>query len=314
MNPAAATLASSRLIRVVCLCLALFSAGATLPAQVPPRDTFRYRVDVGLVLVPASVITKEGQPLTTLGRDDFEIYEDGELRPLQVFEKSTQLPLQLALLIDTSLSAAKELPSQKASVSRFISRVLRSEDAAALLDFSGETKTQVEFSSDHALLEAGLKEIKVKAGTALYDAVIEAAALLQEREGRRVMILVTDGNDTTSKSDYHAALRAAQEVEATIYALITRPIAGESGRSVRGEHVLISYAEMTGGQVFFPSVMAELDRFFDELSEVLRTQYLLGFAPGPGAARDDFRTIEVRVKGGGHVVRHRKGYYPQPQP
>ena len=109
-------------------------------------------------------------------------------------------------------------------------------------------------------------------------------------------------------------MSAAQEVEATIYALITRPIRGESGRSVRGEHVLISYAEMTGGQVFFPSVMAELDLFFDELSEVLRTQYLLGFAPSPGGARDDFRTIEVRVKGGGYVVRHRKGYYPQPEP
>jgi Ca-activated chloride channel family protein len=141
---------------------------------------------------------------------------------------------------------------------------------------------------------------------------VETSSKLKEREGRRVMVLITDGNDTTSKMNYHDALRSIQEGEVTVFALLVRPIPGESGRSVRGEHVLVSFAELTGGQVFFPAGVGEMDRFFDELNQLLRTQYLLGYRPAP-PGREEFRTIEVRIKSGENfVVRHRKGYYTEP--
>lgn len=267
------------------------------------------KVNVRLVMVPASVSSPSGDPVTTLGKDSFQVFEEGKLRPIQVFEKAQNLPLQMILLIDTSLSAAKELPAEKEAMARFIRRVLRSEDAAALIEMAGDARIVVDFSSDAGQLERSLKDIKARAGTGLYDTLIEAAAMLEQREGRRVMVLITDGNDTTSKSDFRSALDAVTEVDATIFALVVRPIAGESGRSIRGEHALIQFADMTGGQVFFPAGPEELNKFFDELSQVLRTQYIIGITPAPADYQSDYRTIVVKVKGGDYRVRHRKGYF-----
>ena len=292
---------------------ALLSATSSAQQPPPPSDSYRYRVDVQLVLVPTTVATAAGRPVTWLERDAFEVLEDGHPRPLKLFEKETGLPLQLVLLLDTSLSAASELKAEKAALLRFVERVLRPVDAAALFDFSGGVRKLADFSHDPRTLEAALRPLRPRAGTALYDAIIESSAKLKERQGRRVLVLVTDGNDTTSKHDFQAALRAAQEAEVTIFALIMRPIPGESGRSVRGEHAMITFAEMTGGRVFFPAGMTELDRFFDDLSELLRTQYLLGYQPPPTGARPEFRTIEVRVRGGDYLVQHRKGYFTGPQ-
>ncbi|MBI4466306.1 MAG: VWA domain-containing protein [Acidobacteria bacterium] len=282
-----------------------------LSAQQPPPEDYRYRVDVQLVMVSASVTAPDGTPVTWLEQDAFEVYEDGVARPLKVFEKKTAIPLQLVLLVDASLSTASELPAEKMAVARFLQRVLRPVDAAALYEFSGKSRALVDFSDNPKKLEAGLQLIRPRAGTALYDTLIEAAAQLQRREGRRVLVLITDGNDTTSECDYHAALRALQEAEATVFALIVRPIPGESGRNVRGEHVLVNLADMTGGRVFYPARMAELDRFFDELGALLRTQYLLGYQAAPPEWRERLRTIEVRVRGTDYVVRHRKSYYAE---
>lgn len=287
-----------------------------LAQEVPPpaEDSYRYRVNVGLVLVAASVTTADGLPVTNLDEDAFQVYEDGVLRPVKVFEKKTALPLQLALMVDASLSTATELQKEKLAMARFIQRVLRPQDAAALYEFSGGVRARVDFSNDGRKLEAALAHIKPRAGTALYDTVVDAAEKLKGREGRRVLVLVTDGNDTSSEKTYQDALRAAQEAEVTIFALVVRPIPGESGRSVRGEHVLINFADMTGGRVFFPARAAEMDRFFDQLSDLLRTQYLLGYEPAPPEWRPRLRTIEVRVAGTDYVVRHRKGYYAEAQP
>jgi len=283
-------------------------------AQEPPPDSFRYRVDVQLVLLSASVLTPDGRPVTDLGEDAFEVYENGQLRPIKLFERKTALPLQLVLLVDASLSAASELKAQKVAMARFIQRVLLPKDTAALYELSGKSKPVVDFSDSPQKLQEGLQLIKVRAGTALYDAIVEVSAKLKEREGRRVMVVVSDGNDTTSQSDFQAALRAIQEAEATLFALVVRPIPGESGRYVRGEHVLITLSDLTGGRVFFTERVGEMDRFFDELSDLLRTQYLIGYQAGPPGYRSEFRTIEVRIKGQADTVQHRKGYYAEPRP
>lgn len=265
-----------------------------------------------MVLVPASVSTPEGIPVTALDQEAFEVYEDGQPRPIRLFEKKTALPLVLVLMVDASLSAASELRAEKEAMARFIERVLRPVDLAALYELSGGVKVLADFSDPPANLIKNLKLIKTRAGTALYDAMVEASGKLREREGRRVIVVVSDGNDTTSKEDFHAAVRAIQEAEATVFALVVRPIPGVSGRSVRGEHVLTSFADLSGGRVFLTSRVGELDRFFDELSEMLRTQYLIGYQPAPTGLRSEFRTIEVRVKGGDYKVRHRTGYYTEP--
>lgn len=290
------------------LAFALLSVSAS-PAQEPVPTAHTLKVNVRLVMVPTSVSSPSGDPITHLKADSFEVLENGKVRPINVFEKAVDLPLQMILLIDTSLSAAKELPKGKASMARFIRRVLRREDAAALIEMAGDARTVVDFTSDANKLEKSLKKIRERAGTGLYDTLVEAAGMLGEREGRRVMILITDGNDTTSKADYHEALAAVTQVDATIFSLVVQPIAGESGRSVRGENVLTSFADLTGGQAFFPSGTKELDRFFDELSEVLRTQYILGFVPEIWGRESEYRELEVRVREGDYFIRHRKGYF-----
>jgi Ca-activated chloride channel family protein len=292
---------------------ALAWAPPGLSAQEPPPDDFRYRIDVELVLLSANVFSADGEPITTLEQEAFEVYEDGKLRPIKLFEKSTGLPLQLVLMIDASLSAASELKAEKQALIRFIQQVLQKNDAASLYVLSGKPEPVVDFTAATIRLREGLKAIGVQAGTALYDTVVGVSEKLREREGRRVMVVVSDGNDTTSKEDFQAALRAAQEAEATIFALVVRPIPGESGRNVRGEHALMTLADLTGGRVFFADRVRELDRFFGELNGLLRTQYLLGYQPTPPKLRPEFREIEVRIKGADYSVQHRKGYYAEGQ-
>ncbi len=282
-------------------------------AQEPPPESFRYRVDVQLVLVSTSVLDAEGHPVTTLEQEAFTVYENGQMRPLRLFERKTAQPLQLVLMVDASLSVASELAAQKVAIGRFIQRVLQPKDTAALYELSGEAKPVVDFTESASQLQAGLQGIRVRAGTALYDAIEAAAEKLKEREGRRVLVVISDGGDTTSKSDFKGALRAAQEAETTLFALVVRPIPGESGRNVRGENVLTTLADLTGGLVFFTDRVGELDGFFDDLNHLLRTQYLLGYQAAPPSFRPEFRTIEVRLKDPGYRVRHRQGYYSEPR-
>lgn len=282
-----------------------------LPAQTPPE--YRLKVEVKLVLVPTSVMSPAGLPVTDLERDAFEILENGEEQLLAVFEKQTAMPLQLVLMIDTSLSTISALRSEQEAAARFIRQVLRAQDSAALYEFSGGVHRRVGFTHDFASLEKGLLKLKPEAGTALYDAMVKVAEELSKREGRRVLVIVSDGTDTTSERDFQAALRAAQEAEVSVFSLVARPIPGESGRSVRGEHVLTALAEMTGGQVFFPAGVQDLDRYFRMVSELLRTQYLLGYHPHAHSVREDFHRIEVRVRGSDYVLRHRKGYWHHPE-
>lgn len=281
---------------------------AQLPPP-PPEESFRYKVGVQLVLVPASVTNAQGRAVNDLAQGAFEVYENGEPRPIRIFERSTSLPLRMALLVDSSLSTFAELEAEKKSISQFVRGALRPQDSAALYEFSGGVRMLADFSNSARTLEIGLSTIKVRAGTALYDAIIEASAALREQEGRRVLVVISDGNDTTSKADFHAALRALQEAEASVFALVVRPIASESGRSVRGEHALMSLAELTGGRVYFPSRAQEMDRVFAELDEFLRTQYLIGYEPAAPPLRAEFREINVRVKETDYTVRHRKGYF-----
>ena len=289
----------------------LLTGSVWIGAQKPPDDDFRLKVDVNLVLVPAHVISATGDAVTNLDRDAFEIYEDGQLRPLVVFERQTALPLQLVLMIDTSLSTYSALQAQAEAAGRFFRQVLRPEDRAALYEFSGGVYRRQGFTHDLKDLEKSLERLKPRAGTALYDAIVEIARDLRNREGRRVLVIVSDGVDTTSERDFQAALQAGQRADLGIYALVTRPIPGETGRSIRGEHVLRALAEMSGGQVFFPADARELDAFFQQLRDLLRTQYLLGYAAPKHEGKEDFHRIEVRVRSG-DFVRHRRGYWHRP--
>jgi Ca-activated chloride channel family protein len=144
----------------------------------------------------------------------------------------------------------------------------------------------------------------------MYDAIYFASRELEERDGRRVIVVVTDGGDTTSGKTYHEALEAAHMADAAIYSILVMPIRNEAGRNIGGENALTTLAQSTGGRVFSPSLGKELDRAFDEILRDLRTQYLIGFYPkNIPPTKERFHRLDVRVNRPDLRVISRNGYY-----
>ncbi len=293
-------------------------------AQQPGGDP-RIRVEVNLVNVLASVTDAAGRPLADLPAEAFEIYEEGIKQKVQRFEAETSQPLDLALMIDSSLSTFKELEFEREAAAHFIRQVVRPGDRLAVFQFSEDVSQLSPFSSDVAALQAAVRGMGAGAGTAMFDAMILGSRELRRGAAgrRRVIILVTDAGETTSRGSFEEARGAALRAEALLYTVLIRPVKSESGRNTAGEHALVTITDVTGGAMYFPDSVAELDAMFDRIDRELRTQYRLGFYPEPQPPAGKFRNLEVRVKGcaaakpesatagapEGCTVRHRKGYF-----
>jgi Ca-activated chloride channel family protein len=248
-----------------------------------------------------------------LEKGDFDVFDNGARQEVAVFERRTELPLSIALLVDTSGSTNKELLYETDSAARFLRALLSEgnpEDAVALYSFNYEVTVQQYFTHNYRSLETRLKTLHGEAGTALYDAIFLAARDLEPREGRKVIVIITDGGDTASSKDVHAALEGAQLADAVIYPVVVMPITNDAGRNIGGEHALQFMAEGTGGRPFLPSLGAELDKAFGEIITELRTQYLLAFYPHDvPLTKDRFHKLEVRVGRPELRVSARNGYY-----
>jgi Ca-activated chloride channel family protein len=190
---------------------------------------------------------------------------------------------------------------------------MRPVDRLAVFEFSEIVQEVVPFTADLKRVDRGIGGIKAGSATALYDAVYLGSNSLQDRRGRKVMVVITDGGDTVSTVGYHEALRAAQQAEAIIYSIIVVPVEASAGRDLGGEHALIQLSNDTGGRHYYASSIATLDKAFEQIGEELRTQYLLGYYPSRRVADSDLRRIEVQVRGDAQSpelrARYRTGYY-----
>ncbi len=280
------------------------------PAQ-ESDDTFK--VDVKLVNVFVTVTDERGAPIAGLKKDNFQLSEDGKEQKIAVFDKESALPLSIVLAIDTSLSTRKDLPLELASARRFVHAILRPVDALSLYQFSETVSELTSFTSDLHAVDRGIDHIRLGSATALYDALFLGSQALEPRQGRKVMVVITDGGDTMSKVDYHEAVREAETAEAILYSIIIVPIEASAGRDTGGEHALIQLSLDTGGKHFYASSLPQLDEAFRQISDELRTQYLLAYYPSQRLADSDFRRIQVKVNQSpadeGFKVRHRTGYY-----
>jgi Ca-activated chloride channel family protein len=274
-----------------------------------PETTFK--VDVKLVNVFVTVTDDHGTPAANLNKDNFSIREDGMPQKIAVFARESALPLSIALAVDTSLSTRKDLPLELSSARKFAHAIVRPVDAIALYNFSEVVNEVVSFTADVKKLDHAIDRPRLGAATALYDALYLGAQALEPRQGRRVMVVVTDGGDTVSQTDYKEALRAVQQAEAIVYSIIVVPIEASAGRDTGGEHALIQLSDDTGGKYFYASGLAQLDEAFRKISDELRTQYLLAYYPVSRLADSDFRRIDIAVSGlpENYKVRHRTGYY-----
>jgi Ca-activated chloride channel homolog len=274
----------------------------------------RIRVNVNLVNVLVSVLDEHNRPAPDLPRESFQLFEEGVEQKIDVFESETQLPLDLALMIDSSLSAHKEIAFEQEAAAHFISQVLRPGDRLAVFSV-GESVTQLAgFSDNVATLQAAVHRMPSDAGTSIYDAILLASRSLEHRgeDRRRVIILVTDAGETTSTSDFDAARKAAVRSGSLLYTIVIRPVKNESGRNTAGEHALETITDTMGGAMFYPDTVGELDGIFDRINRELRTQYRLGYYPNPRGPANTYRQIEVKVPAK-YQVRHRKSYLTGPQ-
>jgi len=286
------------------------SKSAPPPAE---RDDSTFKVDVKLVNVFVTVTDEHGAPVANLSRENFQLLEDDKPQKIAIFDKESELPLSIVLDIDTSLSTRKDLPLELNSARRFAHAILRPIDALSLYGFSEIVAQVVPFTSDLKTIDRGIERLPLGAATALYDAIFLGSEALEGRQGRKVMVVITDGGDTLSKINYQEALRAAQMSEAIVYSIIVVPIEASAGRDTGGEHALIQLSEDTGGKYYYASSLPQLDQAFRSISDELRTQYLLAYYPSQRLADSDFRRIEVRLTGvegsSDYKTRHRTGYY-----
>lgn len=282
-------------------------------ANPPADDQTTFRVEVKLVNVFVTVLDKSGSPVGTLKKDDFQLFEDGTPQTLAMFSKESELPLSIVLAIDASLSTRKDLKLELESGRRFVHSILRPQDSLALYQFSERVDELVTFTSNLQRIDRGFESVHVGAATALYDAVYLGSRALSKRQGRKVLVVITDGGDTLSQVGYQDALRAAQQSEALVYSIIIVPIEASAGRDTGGEHALIQLSTDTGGKFYYASGVQQLDAAFRQVSEELRTQYLLAYYPVHRFSSSDFRRIDVKVKpednDGPLTARHRSGYY-----
>jgi Ca-activated chloride channel homolog len=272
-----------------------------------------FKTNVSLVRLLVGVKNQAGDVIGSIGQEEFEVFDCGVKQNVVVFERQTALPLSVAVMVDASGSTLKDIHYETTSIGKFFKALLREgnvKDTAALYSFNYDVHLMHTFTRNLGQLMEQLGKIKPTAGTSLYDAVHLVGHELQGREGRHVMVIVSDGGDTTSFFKYHDALEAAQKADAVIYPIIVVPISNDAGRNIGGEHTLVQFASNTGGRVFYPSNFAELDKAFEEILLDLRTQYLLGYYPKnlpPEAPR--FHPVVVKVKRPDLRVSTRSGYY-----
>jgi Ca-activated chloride channel homolog len=293
--------ATAGLVLVLCLASAAQDSDTT------------FKVDVKLVNVFVTVTDEHGAPIAGLTKDNFDLMEDDKAQKIALFDKESALPLNIVMAVDTSLSTRKDLPLELASARRFAHAILRPMDVMSLYQFSETVSELTPFTPDLRAIDRGIDRVRGGAATALYDALFLGSQALEPRQGRKVMVVITDGGDTMSKVNYQEAVRAAETAEAILYSIIVVPIEASAGRDTGGEHALIQLSADTGGKYFYASGLAQLDEAFRQISDELRTQYLLAYYPSQRLTDSDFRRIQVKVKGiqpdSDFKVRNRTGYY-----
>ncbi len=286
------------------------------------------KVTSSVVNVYAVVREKSGRLIPDLTKDDFTLEEDQEPQVIKYFSRATDTPLTMGILVDTSPSQGQVLEVEKREAEAFLEEVMRPKDLTFVLHFDVEVELLQDFTADLHLLNKAIEENEINGGgvrtpgtfptgggggaTHLYDAVYLAShELLKNEVGRKVLILLTDGEDQGSKETLEKALEAAQKSDVIIYSIDINDAAfyQNGGFSYQGDSVLHKLSEETGGRVIQVKNESETSAAFQHIARELRTQYLLGYTPTNSKQDGTFRKISVKVEGRNAKVSARRGYY-----
>ncbi len=281
------------------------------PAPIEQADQL-IRVDVTRVNLLFTVTDKKGRFVTDLTKSDFEVMEGKKPQVIQEFNAESDLPLRLAVLIDTSNSIRDRFRFEQEAASEFLKSVLHSNmDKAMVVSFDTSAQLVSDLVDDTDKLDRAIRDLRPGGGTSLYDAIFFACRdkLQQDQprhKFRRAIVIVSDGDDNQSRYSRDQALEMAQKADVVLYAISTNITRIESD----GDKVLKYYTAETGGRAFFPFKVEDLEQSFENIANELRHQYNLSYRPEPLYTDGLFHTIEVRVKGRRDLIVHaRRGYY-----
>lgn len=281
------------------------------PAQQPSSQRFRG----GVELVSLSVTVTDGSKyVTDLDEADFEVFEDGVKQSLTFFSR-VQQPIAVAILLDTSNSMEARLQTAQEAAIGFVNR-LRPEDIAEIIEFNSAVTTGQGFTSDIAKLERAIRATTVNGSTSLYNAIyISLKELKKERARtteeirRQAIIVLSDGDDTSSLVEYDEVLNLAKRSETAIYAIGLRQQDMGRPRFKEAEFVLRQLSQETGGRAFFPTSVAELPKIYEQISVELASQYSLAYSSKNPVRNGAWRRILVRIARPSLTARTRQGYY-----
>ena len=302
---------------VVTLAVGAFFAAAIFSAQAPPppqqnsqADT-PIRSEVTRVNMLFTVTDKRGHFVTDLTRSDFQVFENKKPQEILEFTSETDLPLRLAILIDTSNSIRDRFKFQQEAATNFVNSVIRKRDKATVVSFDTSAELVADLTENTNKLENAIRNLRPGGGTALFDAIYYACKekLMLDQpmyKFRRAMVILSDGEDNESRTSREQALEMAQRADTVIYTISTNVSHVETD----GDKLMRYFADQTGGVSFFPFQAKDLNQSFENIANELRHQYNLFYRPQPLKNDGLYHSVKIRVKDRkGLVVRARKGYY-----
>ena len=269
------------------------------------------RVTSNLVPVPTTVVDNRGVALTNLKLEDFELRIDGQPNPISDISRS-ETPVRMAMLFDNSGSLSESRDFEKRAAIRFFQNVMRPSDQASIYSVSTYVELSQPMTNDVRRLEQTIESFgKPEGATSLNDAIFEALTYLKPYSGRRVIVIVSDGRDTTSsyEHDFDATLRRLLGDEAQVYVVQTGIYDSANLRDLTAERRMQEFAAQTGGSAYIPKSVGELDNAFAQISADLAQQYILSYYPAPDKRDGKYHLIAVSVKAHPNTrVRARKGF------
>jgi VWFA-related protein len=312
---------SRRLFSLAVIGLVLVSI-ATAGQEESEKPTFS--TDVKVVNILATVRTKSGEIINDLGKGDFSLTEDGRPETIKYFSRESDLPLTIGLLVDTSMSQAKVLSSERSASFQFVDQVLRpGKDQVFVTQFDMAVLTRQPLTSSRRDLEESLPYVDTPSrneletqrggGTLLFDAVVKASReIMSAQHNRKAIIILSDGGDNGSDETLESAIEAAQRADTLIYSIFFSDpgfYGGFGGGD--GKSVMMRLAKETGGSFFEVSKKHDIGEIYGIIEEELRSQYNLGFVSDRPVRVSEFRKLDLAVDRKGLVVEARDRYWAQ---
>lgn len=304
-SPAPRSSCIKRLLAAATLC-----AGLSL-AQNPGDDAI-FRSDTRLVVLHASVVDKSGKLVTNLAQNSFKVFENGSEQQIKIFRRE-DVPVSLGILIDDS-GSMKDKRARVGAAALGLVKASNPQDEVFIVNFNDEAYLDVPFTNDVHKLEEGLQKIDSRGGTAMRDAITMSIDYMKDKakKDKKVILVITDGNDTASMESLEKTVAKTRQSEILIYGIGILSD-DEPRESKKAQRALKALTEASGGVVYYPKLLPDVEKLSLEVAKEIRNQYIIAYSPSLQALDGSFRQIKVTVNGPGRpTVRTRNGYYATP--